>query len=123
MAFVLPTFPIVCNIFNKGTYPAGPPRIANQPCQLRAPTPSAVAAFIPVASQTVTMTLLLPALTDIRDPINAPTNSEDWVECPAGSGRVYVAIRVDDIAKGFSNEHRYCILSKVFGLPWPTPTP
>lgn len=123
MAFVIPTFPIVCDIYTAGTYPAGAPRLAAVPCQLRAPAASQANVIVPVAGQTVAMTLLLPPLTDIRDSFNVPINSRDEVEVPAGSGRVYIVAIADDIAKGFANEHRYAILQKVLGLPWPTPTP
>lgn len=123
MAFVLPTFPITCNVYNKGSFGVTPPRIANVPCQLRAPAAAYGAVIVVVAGQTIAMTLLVGAGVDIRDRFNTPINSEDWVECPSGSGRVYVVAIVDDIAKGFPNEHRYAILQKVTGIPWPTPTP
>jgi len=123
MAFVLPSFPIVCDIYDAGIPPpAGPPRIAGQVCQLRAPQAN-MTVVIPAAGAQSSVVLLLPPLTDIRDPWNLPINSSDWVEAPAGSGRVYRVSFVDDIAKGFSNEHRFAILIKVMGIPWPTPTP
>ena len=123
MAFVLPTFPITCSIWDAGTYPHGTARLTNVPCQLRAPAASQANVIVPVAGQTVAMTLLLPALTDIRDSFNTPINSRDVVEVPEGSGRVYIVAIMDDIAKGFPNEHRYAILQKVVGFPWPTPSP
>jgi len=69
------------------------------------------------------MTLLLPAGTDVRDAWCA--SGEDAVEVPVGSGRFYRALYVDDIGKGFSNEHRAVLLTKrgnALGL-WPTPVP
>lgn len=123
MAFVLPTFPIVCDIYSAGTPPpAGTPRIAGQACQLRAPAANNMVLIASLGTVS-SVSLLLPPLTDIRDQFNTPINSADYVEVPAGSGRTYRVIWVDDIAKGFPNEHRYAILQKVLGLPWPTPTP
>lgn len=52
--------------------------------------------------------LLLPALTDIRQQWNGLP--PDMVEVPAGSNRFYGVIGVDDIGKGFANEHRFAIL-------------
>lgn len=123
MAFVLPTFPITCEIFDSGLPPpAGPARISGQPCQLRAPQAN-MTIIIPAAGATSSVVLLLPPGTDIRDPWNAPINSNDYVEAPSGSGRFYRVMFMDDIAKGFSNEHRFAVLIKVSGLPWPTPSP
>jgi len=53
----------------------------------------------------VFMELLLPKLTDIRQAITT-NNTEDLVEVPAGSKRFYLVQYVDDIGKGFANEHR-----------------
>lgn len=123
MAFVLPTFNITCDIYTAGTWPGGVARIANQPCQLRAPAANFAASVNPTLGQAVGMTLLLPAGTDIRDRFNTPINSSDVVECPSGSGRAYTVATMDDIALGFANEHRYAVLQKVLGFPWPTPSP
>jgi hypothetical protein len=70
------------------------------------------------------MVLLLPKGTDVRDELNA--TGRDGVECPAGSGRFYEVIFVDDIGKGFPNEHRGATMEKTFGpgpTEWPTPIP
>lgn len=68
------------------------------------------------------MTLLLPPGTDIRSSRTA--SGFDWVEAPAGTGRLYKTLGVDDIGKGFSNEHRAAILvaTSNFGV-WPSPIP
>lgn len=55
------------------------------------------------------MTLLLPKGTDIRGPANIG-GVVDSVECPIGSGRYYFVLGVDDIGKGFPNEHRAAVL-------------
>lgn len=76
-------------------------------------------------------TVLFPAHSDIRDwSTGAP--SPDILEIPEGSGRWYCVVNVDDLGKGFSNEHRVVIAVKIFfalnaghyfGLEWPTPIP
>jgi hypothetical protein len=72
--------------------------------------------------------LLLPALTDIRSGVQVPKT--DLVEVPSGSGRWYLVFAVDDIGKGFPNEHRAAVLIQVSslvsstefaGLNWPVP--
>lgn len=75
--------------------------------------------------------LLLPAGTDIRD--TSCGHNFDIVEVPAGSGRWYEVMCVDDVGKGFDNEYRLATLGKAFdnnngdgnylGLFWPTPIP
>jgi hypothetical protein len=63
--------------------------------------------------------LLLPMLTDIRSDEKGP--GSDWAEVPAGSGRFYQVVYVEDIGKGFSNEHRGAMLIPY--PPWPIPYP
>lgn len=123
MAFVLPTFNLTCNIFTWPYNPSIPPRIADQECQLRAPNTSNFTTFTGLTAGGCGITLLLPPLVDIRDGEVAPINSRDIVECPAGSGRLYLVFYVDDIGKGFPNEHRYAMLAKSPGLPWTAPIP
>jgi hypothetical protein len=72
-----------------------------------------------VGDPLMTMTVLLPPLTDVRGPLNAP--GPDTLEIPAGSGRYYSVFFVDDIGKGFANEHRAAVLQQL--IPWPTPIP
>jgi hypothetical protein len=62
---------------------------------------------------------LFPPGTDIRD--GSGPSGIDSLECPAGSGRYYYVTNVDDIAKGFANEHRYALVQKY--PPWPEPIP
>jgi hypothetical protein len=69
---------------------------------------------------------LFPAGTDVRD--ISVTGNPDAVEIPLGSGRFYWAAFVDDIAKGFVNEHRWAILPKIvigkyWTYRWPHPIP
>jgi len=74
--------------------------------------------------------LLLPPLTDVRPYFL--TGQADVVEVPSGSGRWYGVEWVDDIGKGFSNEHRAAGIlqishfldpAKYAGLSWPVPMP
>lgn len=84
----------------------------------------------PVSTLTNIMSLLLPAGSDVRDHFQG--GPYDVVEVPAGSGRWYAVAGVDDIGKGFGNEHRCAWLVKIGsslnsvefpGLVWPTPMP
>lgn len=72
--------------------------------------------------------LLLPPLTDIRSSLTS--GQADMVECPSGSGRWYQVLAVEDIGKGFPNEHRAASLFQASfyvdntafaGLFWPVP--
>lgn len=74
--------------------------------------------------------LLLPPLTDIRSGILVLFS--DVVEVPSGSGRWYGVFAVDDIGKGFPNEHRAAVVTQIShlldptlypGLLWPVPMP
>lgn len=112
MAFRLPSFNIVCNITPPDVpgvpgVPTGAPRVPLQMCQLcygRRVNVSSTGGTGSPGVLTIAMSLLLPALTDLRGPQDSV--SFDMVEVPAGSGRWYQVIGVDDIGKGFSNEHR-----------------
>jgi hypothetical protein len=126
MPFVVPQFPLECNIFTAHNI-AAPPRLTEE-CNLAWGHRVAMPAIGATADNSYlgfpgTMTLLLPALTDIRDAFNA--SSYDSVECPAGSGRYYDVLYVDDIGKGFANEHRGAVIQKIQGglIAWPTPIP
>jgi hypothetical protein len=116
MAFRPPTFNLTCNIWRGGNSVFNPPDLS-QICNLAfgrrsdlvmyMPTTSTIPAGTYEASSAV-MQLLLPALTDVRPYWHTgviPVDP-DVVECPGGSGRFYLALAVDDVGKGFSNEHR-----------------
>jgi hypothetical protein len=48
----------------------------------------------------------------------------DLVEVPAGTGRFYRVQWVDDLGKGFDNEHRFALLLQTNTFsPWPIPMP
>lgn len=123
MAYILPSFNLVANVHTYAFGAVGVLRIANQPCQLRAPSPNYSGILQPSASQYTAMCAMWPALTDIRDVYTGTFNQPDVVEIPAGSGRYYQVQMVDDIGKGFANEHRFCTLLKATYALWPIPIP
>lgn len=128
MAFRLPTFNLQCHISQPdvlGTpgIPTAPYRIVYQDCQLtygrRVQVASTGGTTLPGVLVLV-MNLLLPPLTDVRGPQDIA--GFDMVEVPADSGRWYQVVGVDDIGKGFANEHR---TASIFALAasWTPPYP
>jgi len=122
MAFTLPSFPLTINIYDNGGGPGGAPRVVTV-CNLaygkRVMTQYwSWGQDIPPSSSVFGL-ILLPPLTDIRDGF-CPGGS-DVVEVPAGSGRTYTVDMVDDLGKGFANEHRFAMLCK--SGTWPEPIP
>lgn len=133
MAFTVPEFPLSCNVWrNSHTWQTVPPDVVSD-CNLaygrRVSSSSTDALAANEAG--VLMMLLLPPLTDIRDLKCSAV--EDLVEVPAGSGRIYRVCDVDDIGKGFPNEHRCALIIGVSTLrepgfvtvvySWPAPIP
>lgn len=144
MAFRLPSFNLSANVWRGNVDCTSAPPASTVGCNL---SPGkrvfqAPALFIPPASTVATlamvpmvMELLVPALTDLRYRGNG-AGFFDSIEVPAGSGRFYACIFVDDIGKGFSNEHRFALLLQpaaglaawlnvaASSMPqWPTPYP
>jgi hypothetical protein len=131
MAFVLPTFNLTCNIWRSQpptpVLPADVVALCNFSLGKRISTG---ADYIPwfnlpagggVGISCLIRIMLLPALTDIRGLYTA--GLPDWVEVPAGSGRFYRCMDVDDMAKGFANEHRLAWVIPQHDLPLPVPLP
>lgn len=117
--YVLPTFNLTANVYTGANF-ANPPRIAitvNLTPGRRGEQPLSPAAGL--AATSGAMYILLPPLLDLRGPLNA--GGADGLEIPAGSGRQYQVAQVDDIGKGFPNEHRFAVIFPV-GV-WPTPIP
>jgi hypothetical protein len=77
---------------------------------------------------TACMTLLLPALTDVRGPADAAAAADPLTGFSGdicgflanGVPRYYQVVMVDDVGKGFANEHRAAI---IFAFPgtWASP--
>lgn len=132
MAFVLPTFNVSVSIFT-GVFPFVGPRLVvmgNLALGKRVTIYNSAAFYGADGLAGSVPKILLPAATDIRDA--ACSNLPDVVEIPSGSGRWYQVGLVDDIGKGFANEHRFAELAKLWqnsggiacpGLFWPTPIP
>jgi len=118
--YVLPTFNLDVNLWHNGNTPPAPPdtiTVGNLTPGRR--TIGKYATETGGAELPANMFLLVPLGTDIRDAKGG--TGDDLAEVPAGSGRFYTVRFVDDIGFGFSNEHRFAILS---GLgPWPIPFP
>lgn len=133
MPYVLPAMPLACSIWRViglGKNYATPD--VSTICNL---TPGRRVTKTDIAglSSTVDYTpsyILLPPLTDIRAAWNSQT--EDLVEVPAGSHRFYMVMSVEDLGKGFANEHRQAVIfyqqqgSLLFAsgvIPAPVPLP
>lgn len=124
MAHSTPEFNLLCNYWDDdANYTVVPAVIELLPCQLRAPIHTPAAQGFGVANGVYMWSILVPAGTNIRD------YSQNWeggiIEVPAGSGRAYSVIHVDDVAKGFPNEYRIVFVRKFFAenLYWPSPMP
>lgn len=82
-----------------------------------------------VPQYTDATSVLFPAGTDVRF-YGAGGLTHDVLEVPAGSGRWYIVMDVDDVAKGFANEYRWASVAKqvfpsfIANWPlWPAPIP
>jgi hypothetical protein len=120
MAYALPVFNLVANIWHAPNVPPSAPDLQS-PCNL-AYGRRVTASWPDPALSTgfgADMFLLLPPGTDIRDA--KATTGADVVEVGAGTGRIYAVAFVDDSGCGFPNEHRVALLEGV--APWPTPLP
>ena len=121
MSFRTPTFNLTANVWRNASGPPAPPDLVVA-CNLAYGRRVASNQGIADPSGEPFLTLLLPPGSDIRS--DKCASSADWVECPAGTGRYYRTLGVDDIGKGFPNEHRAATLvaSTAFGT-WPQPIP
>lgn len=122
MAYVLPTFNLTANIWRQALNPSTAPPTLTAPCALvygrRTQLVIPQTTVLPNKWQAVgpymmTMDLLFPAVTDVRG--SQDTAGPDNIECPAGTGRYYHVLTVDDIGKGWPNEHRIAKIYAVFG--------
>ena len=123
MAYTIPNFNLTCTIWTTGASFTDPPRLTGVPCALVYGRRVQAATFgIPPggANSLQAMNLLLQAGTDIRGPQDVI--GFDSVEVPTGSGRYYAVRFVDDIGKGWPNEHRTASLVALDGT-WTPPYP
>lgn len=124
MAYVTPQFNLECTLYTSNI--VANLRLDHVPCNLAFSKRVQIGQGIgdPTFALSGVMFLLLPVGTDVRGPLNA--TGSDGVECPRGSGRWYVVGWVDDVGKGFPNEHRCAVLYQALVPPagsWPTPIP
>lgn len=121
MAYRLPTFNLMCNIWTGPVFifpPPGPPRLTVA-CQLRMYKTGFTIGRVG-ATANGAVSILTPARTDIRPGIGFWPIA-DCVECPAGSGRFYLVAVVDDVARGFANEYRMAVCLSQPRLTMPIP--
>lgn len=129
MAFVVPNFNLSCNLWSAvagvpvGPSPAGAPREEDLECALvyghrinGASTGGTGSVGIPMQA----MHLLLPPGADVRG--LECVSGQDTAEVPSDSGRWYLVFWVDDVGKGWGNEHRTALLLAVEGS-WSPPYP
>lgn len=133
MAFTVPDFPLICNIFTgPPPWSIAAPRLTNVPCNLALGKRTQQSGIDRGSSGGIGIppTLLLPGGTDIRDV--AATTQWDLVEVPSGSGRWYQVSEAEPVGLGFGNWHVAAALVKASpnisgetyaGLEWPTPDP
>jgi len=122
MPYVVPTFNLSVNIWNwVGSPGAFPPTNPPDVVTMGNLTPGKRQAGTEQNGTSFNMYLLLPRLTDILFNQWDLTGGTAWVECPAGSGRFYTCLQVDDIGKGFPNEHRFALITSLGA--WPNPIP
>jgi len=120
MAYHVPVFNLSANIWRPGSPTSGAPDVVTD-CNLALGdrmglSPADIATS---TSDWGSMWLLVPKDTDIRD--GKALAGRDTVEVPAGTGRYYSVIWVDDRGLGFTNEHRFAVIIAI--SPWPTPFP
>jgi hypothetical protein len=132
MAFVLPTFNLSCDIYN-GPWVGKTLRLSvmgNLAFGRRVQQGPGTWFEPPAGPTTMPVVLLLPPLTDVRGKLLVPEG--DIVEAPAGSNRWYVVESVEDIGKGFANEHRGAVITQISflmdpvgyaGCVWTIPMP
>lgn len=121
MGFTVPTFNLAYNGWRAGTSPPAAPGFSGM-CNLAwGRRVSSYQGVISVPNEPI-MTVLLPPGEDLRGPQCALPDV--CLEIPAGSGRFYSILGVDDVGKGFPNEHRAAIVAwtVAFGA-WPSPIP
>jgi hypothetical protein len=132
MAFTLPVFNLTCNIFD-GPWLTKVFRLDSS-CNLafgrRVQQGFLSGGNFDFGGNSLLELLMLPPETDIRSGV--VVLHTDIVEVPAGSGRWYQVLGVDDIGKGFDNEHRCALLVQIShltdatafaGCVWPVPIP
>lgn len=126
MSYSIPQMPLLFAVWSNADDPTtDPPRDFDIPCNLGWGRRglSSSPGFVGSGTAPALAQLLVPAGTDIRGMANQAATDPDWVEVPQGSGRYYIVWQVDDIGKGFPNEHRFGLISPLTAIGWPVPYP
>jgi hypothetical protein len=121
MGFSVPNFNLDCNVWHlPSAPPAAPSLVVKANLALGRRISSYQGLYSP--DNEPVMSLLLNPGEDVRGP--QCTGGGSIVEVPAGTGRFYRVIGVDDSGKGFPNEHRVALIAWTtdFGQ-WPSPIP
>jgi hypothetical protein len=119
MAFRIPTFNLTCNVWHaQALPPVGAPAIAALPCQLAWDHIGDHPVGTLFTTAILIMVIRVAARTDLRP--RSSSTGYDIIECPAGTGRYYGVVGVDDVARGFPNEYRQAIVAQ---QQFPTPIP
>lgn len=115
----LPSFPLTAFVWRDTDWTSSFPPIGEFPCELimRKLVVAHVGTVLATARIAV-VELWFPAGTDVRG--WEGSSSDDVVEFPADSGRLYRVVYVDDYAKGHPNEFRVAY-AQHFLKPEPLP--
>lgn len=122
----IPQFPLTANIWRAGNAVTNPPDVVS-PAQIHVTVNTGViTALASSLRNQLQRVIYLPVHTDVRPQWTGA--SGDNIECPAGSGRYYLAVDVDDHSKGFQNEWRMvAVIPTNAGVGpatlWPMPIP
>lgn len=135
MAYVLPTFNLLANVWH--AYDATLTNYASPDATVLvnlSPGKRTMVAADPGFTSSIlynfVMEMLVAKDTDIRT--SNETTLADLIECPKDTGRFYAVRYVDDIGKGFANEHRLVLVRmwnrdpmifKDTTVPFPVPLP
>jgi hypothetical protein len=129
MPYQLPQFPLTINVWRNATGVINPPDVVTQ--GNLTPGKRTFESFVVGVFGVIPRPLvyvLFPPLTDVR-PTTGGFAQGDILECPAGSGRYYGVLWVEDVGKGFANEHRMAAVMPGYNgvgaltPPWPLPIP
>jgi hypothetical protein len=120
MPYVIPSFPLLVNVWRHGSGPPAVPALITSG-NLTTGRRVTTGPFHTLGSGIDAMFrwLLLPAGADVRGQWTA--SGADVVECPAGSGRLYSVLDSEEVGYGFSNWHRIAQLVPI--SPFPNPPP
>ena len=118
MPFVVPAMPLLMsrwNAWDPTTSLYATPDAVDVPCcispgkrsmvSIRGDTDASLSDFA--------MEVLLPALEKGCAGVHFPPRAADVLEIPQGSTRFYMVRYVDDIGKGFANEHRFFLVKMI----------